>query len=79
MFHSDTMFHLEIKVRDGDNNILAGFPFQEDQFVNFTELQDDGTTKISICLYGKEDITAAQAQHLDTNGNVISYDVVEDQ
>lgn len=57
---------------------LVGFPYQEDQYYDGSEDdQSDDSTWLYVHLAGRNEETTAQAQFLNTNQNVIGYQIVE--
>ena len=72
------MKNLKITVEYGTENLFVGFPFQEDQYEETTEItNDDGSFIVYVNLGDREGTTSAQDQFLNTHPNVINYEVVE--
>jgi len=69
--------YLTIKANEKSENVLVGFPFGDEQFLDGEVLNDDGTVTLVVDLNGEFYATAAQEQHLNTNSDVISYKVAE--
>jgi hypothetical protein len=64
------MKYLRINIKENAQNILAGFPFGEDQYLD-QEYED----VLIVALGNAEDTTALQEQHLNMNDNVLSFRV----
>lgn len=76
-------YTLWITLKPEADNSLALFPYVEaydgeDQYIRDEFANDDGNIIIGINLGYRNDTTAAQEQFLNTNDQVISYDVSAD-
>jgi hypothetical protein len=69
------MTMLTIKLfTDSSDDALAGFPFEEDQYIDW-QGEIDGVVVVTVDLGSYTDTTRAQEQFLDTCAAVSSYGV----
>jgi len=68
---------LNIWVKIGTEDTMVLFPFQSGQFVDHVWESDDEADLeiITVDLGSAIDTTAAQEQHLNTNTDVVRYDI----
>ena len=67
---------LRIAVRAGSEGVLVGFPLRDDQHFDASATVADGAVEFLFVDLGEyDDTTAAQEQHLNTNPDVINYDI----
>jgi hypothetical protein len=68
---------LAIKIKSGAENVLVGYPLRDGEYHDDsdTETMDDCEI-IYVTMDDYTDTTARQEQHLNTNPDVISYEIV---